>query len=339
VVQRAVVHVTETKDEKGETVQTETSTGELCPVEIYPNEWMLLSVLIKRDNRRKHNSHYWFLHEAGFASAYNSDFVFLTDCGTLYDRHCLFHLFLALWTHPSWTAVSGRPRVMSAEQQGSHGESFWSRGWRAAQRFDFEASTSSFTAAFALGGMLPVIPGPCGLYRFAAIKGEAAPYYLNELNQNPDTIGMLKASLLLAEDRVLSYAAVLLSKETNAATSFVPAAIFYFEAETDTERLFTQRRRWINGTIAGYIWLIQNIGMVFNSKLPLFQKAFLTILITSQLLMYCVVVLSPSFIALGLNYSLQSFVWGGDLGSVRVPHVPDAAFLSRRCVCVNRLGS
>jgi cellulose synthase/poly-beta-1,6-N-acetylglucosamine synthase-like glycosyltransferase len=153
--------------------------------------------------------------------------------------------------------------------------------------------------------------GPCGLYRFAAVKDTTIPFYLETLNQNPDTSGMLMGSLLLAEDRVLSYAAVLNSSNPEGSqTALIPEAIFYFEAETDSEKLLAQRRRWINGAVAGYVWLIQNWSLISESKLPFLQNFFLIALIMSQLLMNIVIVLSPSFLALGLNFSLQSSAFG-----------------------------
>jgi cellulose synthase/poly-beta-1,6-N-acetylglucosamine synthase-like glycosyltransferase len=168
--------------------------------------------------------------------------------------------------------------------------------------------------------------GPCGVYRYAPIRESAVPFYLDLLHQNPDTAGMLLGSLLLAEDRILSYAAVLKAESKGACTAYVPEGTFYcrlpplllsvlpltqctrccvlVEAETDPEKLLTQRRRWINGTIAGYIWLIQNAGLIFNSSLPRLQKLLLTFLIVSQLMMYVVVILSPSLCALALYLSL-----------------------------------
>jgi cellulose synthase/poly-beta-1,6-N-acetylglucosamine synthase-like glycosyltransferase len=95
-------------------------------------------------------------------------------------------------------------------------------------------------------------------------------------------------SLLLAEDRVLSYAAVLKSNNPGGAiTAFIPEATFYFEAETDTEKLWTQRRRWINGTVAGYIWLMLNAGMIFHSQVSLLQKTLTTILVIIYSSLHC----------------------------------------------------
>jgi hypothetical protein len=47
----------------------------------------------------------------------------------------------------------------------------------------------------------------------------------------------------------------------------VPQAVFYFEAETNIKSLVLQRRRWINGTWAGYWYLaIQHPSLIFNCK-------------------------------------------------------------------------
>src|SRR4051812_10189527 len=100
----------------------------------------------------------------------------------------------------------------------------------------------------------------------------------------------LVGSLLLAEDRVLSVGSVLKTTGVeDPATAFIPEATFYFEAETEAERLLGQRRRWINGTIAGYIWLLQNIGLIWSAEsVGIGKKLMLTWLIICQLLMYIV---------------------------------------------------
>ena len=42
-------------------------------------------------------------------------------------------------------------------------------------------------------------------------------------------------------------------------THWVRDAVFYFEAETDLRSLVLQRRRWLNGTNAGYIYILLNL--------------------------------------------------------------------------------
>lgn len=41
------------------------------------------------------------------------------------------------------------------------------------------------------------------------------------------------------------------------ATHYVPNAIFFFEAEGSLKELVFQRRRWLNGTSASFLWLLR----------------------------------------------------------------------------------
>jgi cellulose synthase/poly-beta-1,6-N-acetylglucosamine synthase-like glycosyltransferase len=86
-------------------------------VKISDNMSLKISFIIKKDNRRKHNSHAWFLET--FAQEMNSDYIFLTDCGTRFDRKCLLNLFLGISKDNNCSAISGRQRVMTSEQQGT----------------------------------------------------------------------------------------------------------------------------------------------------------------------------------------------------------------------------
>ncbi|AYV84345.1 MAG: hypothetical protein Hyperionvirus23_12 [Hyperionvirus sp.] len=283
-------------------VQRLAAGGEsIAPVHI-GDKSMKISLLVKRDNRRKINAHDWML--SSFAEFYGADFVFLTDCGTLFEKKCLTLLTRELLKRPDCTAVSGRQRVMSAEQQGSDECPWLSYGslLRGAQRFDYESSLASFVGAFSLFGMLPVIPGPCGLYRYAAIKKECVSYYINAVAAHPSECGILMANLNLAEDRVLSYAAVLKTGK-DAYTAYVPESIFFFAAETSPLQLFQQRRRWINGTIAGYIWLLSKPSLIWDSGLKWWNKPLLSLLLVCQLFMYIGVAVSPGIFITSLYWS------------------------------------
>jgi cellulose synthase/poly-beta-1,6-N-acetylglucosamine synthase-like glycosyltransferase len=130
-----------------------------------------ITLIVKRDNRRKHNSHEWFLGAGGFAECYKNQYLFATDCATLYHPQCIVNLLRYIDSHPDVSVVTGRQRVMSKLQQKTK-ESFISLAtmFRAAQCFDYEgmfdfilylislASFAAFNGAFALVGFLPVIP-------------------------------------------------------------------------------------------------------------------------------------------------------------------------------------
>ncbi|AYV78510.1 MAG: hypothetical protein Edafosvirus16_9 [Edafosvirus sp.] len=275
----------------------------IIPIDIGTGRHMKISLLVKRDNRRKINAHDWML--SSFAKFYKAEFVFLTDCGTLFAPHCLTRLTKELLNRKDCTAVSGRQRVMTAKQQNVVDKCFSVASlYRAAQCYDYESSLAVFVGAFSLFGMLPVIPGPCGLYRYSAIKTEAVPFYINTVAAHPTECGILMANLNLAEDRVLSYAAVLKTHE-NAYTCYVPEAVFYFAAETSPLQLFQQRRRWINGTIAGYLWLLSKPKIIWGSGLRVLNKPFLSLLLICQICMYLIMIISPAIFAVSSYWSLQ----------------------------------
>jgi len=287
------------------TLVTEEGHHRVGLVDIGPNMKLKVTILIKRDNRRKHNSHEWFFQS--FCPSYNADYAFATDCGTIFHSRCVSHLIKFLDTHEESAGVTARQRVMTAKMQGTTGEGLLARWYRSLQAYDYEASISSFQGAFALSGMLPVLPGPCGMYRYKDIKGEALDYYFNTVNADPHSMGMVQGNLLLAEDRILSYAAAL---KTGKHTSWVPHATFYFEAETESEKFIAQRRRWSNGAFAGYIYFLTNPGIIWDSDHSKSFKFFVMFLQWIQFMVYLLMSVSPALFASSFWYSLRSkYVW------------------------------
>ncbi len=82
-------------------------------------------------------------------------------------------------------------------------------------------------------GALPVLPGPCQLMWWHTLelrsckdaRGESPlDMYFRQLNNDLGNSGIVKASLLLAEDRVLSFSLVF--RSINAKTVWVNGATF-----------------------------------------------------------------------------------------------------------------
>ena len=269
-------------------VERQNPTCDYLPVELFSGEVINLSLIVKGDNRRKANSHEWFF--SAFAKEMKSTYVFATDCGALYEKDCLVELLKYLESHSDVSGVTGRQRVMSPEMQGCTDEGVMEMVYRSIQAYDYETSISSYQGAFSFIGMLPVLPGPCGLYRMSDISGECLDYYFDTLEKGDS--GMLFGNLLLAEDRVLSYAAAL---KTGKYTRWVPRSIFYFEAETDVRNFITQRRRWTNGAFAGYMYLLfSEQGIIKKSTHSgLFKKGVWSLL-AMQLLMFVFTMISPA---------------------------------------------
>jgi cellulose synthase/poly-beta-1,6-N-acetylglucosamine synthase-like glycosyltransferase len=84
-------------------------------------------------------------------------------------------------------------------------------------------------------------------------------------------VGLLKANLKLAEDRIISHLSVICSGQY----SHYVDAVFYFEAELEWNKLLAQRRRWSNGTFAGHGYVMSEFPRVLSSTFnPLFKLAF-----------------------------------------------------------------
>ncbi len=351
-------------------------------VAVNPNNWpaadsqdsrrLDLSVLIKFDNRKKHNSHEWFLR--AFASEFKAKYVFCTDCSTIFPKSVLAKLYSKITKDPTITAVTGRQRVMTFGMQTQSAfdkdgslienlgdretfwlpfrapkESFLSSWLRQVQRFDFESAFDSFMGAFSCIGILPVIPGPCGLYDFRALSenssvatklvrnlraeqdgsdivdeegsdivDEEAPSQENPAIEfspidwyfevvTASNVGIILGNLQIAEDRVLSYASVLAVDRPMWQVA-VPDAIFFFEAETNIELLLAQRRRWINGTWAGYWFLLFNSKALSLSKIGIVRRTLATFFFFLQLMMFVGVALSESIFLIALLFAERTIL-------------------------------
>lgn len=114
-------------------------------------------------------------------------------------------------------------------------------------------------------GYLPVLPGPCGLYRYDDLKNGRYQEYFELVKTPAATCGILLANLKIAEDRIPSLFAVFFTEEMRRKwmeegdadvkienvgfkTHWVRNAVFYYEPELTLESLVKQRRRWLNGT-------------------------------------------------------------------------------------------
>lgn len=126
-------------------------------------------------------------------------------------------------------------------------------------------------------GTMFVIPGPCGLYRYSKLgsltEGLMKQYFTLFSRSNK---GLILGNVELVEDRIpgtlltfppkkSSKEETIMPREGFPKTGLVSDAIFYMEAEKPLSRLVKQRRRWLNGTFATYLWMLQE-GIITNSN-------------------------------------------------------------------------
>ena len=139
---------------------------------------------------------------------------------------------------------------------------------RKCQQFEFEGLYATI-GSYLLGGFLPVIPGPCGLYRAKEVtKNAVRQWYfdiINKINKgnDPKEFDLIIGNLQLAEDRILTIASILKAK-ADLHHHLVPQAVFHFDPITDLNVLMKQRKRWINGSAASVIFVLRS-SYLFNN--------------------------------------------------------------------------
>eukprot|EP01046_Picozoa_sp_COSAG06_P100125 COSAG06_NODE_46242_length_348_cov_1.000000_1_plen_111_part_01 len=81
-------------------------------------------------------------------------------------------------------------------------------------------------------------------------------------------------------------------------SSLLVVARSYFESETTLKQLVLQRRRWLNGTMAGYVYLAANsCKIVWASEHTWMMKLMTCFMIYMQLLQVFVLSLGPGIFA------------------------------------------
>jgi cellulose synthase/poly-beta-1,6-N-acetylglucosamine synthase-like glycosyltransferase len=318
------------KDDCTKIVSKITKTGYMGSVNISPGKTLKLAVIIKKQNRKKLNSHEWFFK--AFLPHCNARYAFTTDCGTLFGKLCLYRLLNYLEENEQVAAVTGRQRVMSLEMQGFKAEGLQAMWYRAAQAYDYEASISAFQGAFSLCGMLPVLPGPCAMFRCSDIHGECLNYYINFVKKEKDKNGLVSGNVMLAEDRILSFAASLM---TGKYTQWVPSAVFYFQAETESKLFIAQRRRWTNGTFYCYFYLLfMEPKLLYKaSKHSKKFRIVIYIQILVQWLLYCITSVSPGIFATLLYFGILDSIDSQEAELIAKSFLALYAFLYN-CFCI-----
>ena len=177
---------------------------------------------------------------------------------------------------------------------------------RNCQIFEFEALYGT-VGSYLLGGFLPVIPGPCGLYRaFDVLKPEVRDWYFDKVHQKDENkFDLTLANMQLAEDRILTISSVFNSR-TDVTHALLKDCLFYFDPITSLESLMKQRRRWINGSVATVIFVLRKVDFK-RWRTTFFRRYYVLSLWWLQLSLYGVSAMSPPILfRIGFQYALVS---------------------------------
>lgn len=235
-----------------------------------------VSVMIKSFNRKKHDSILAFLR--GFVPTGSAEFAVMTDSGTCFGSDCFAKQIGSLNASPLCAGVTGHQRIRQSAPQNNHSQTATAALLHGFQTLEKELDFTGwhFISHF---GFLPILHGQCNVWRMASLtKAVSVEQYLGmsvldiferEMHSLRDTSSLFGANLFLVEDRLLSLLAVMLSGDLK----FVPDARFYYQPETTLASLFSQRRRWNNGTAVAQIETIRLLYRFWSSRNLAFKLA------------------------------------------------------------------
>jgi cellulose synthase/poly-beta-1,6-N-acetylglucosamine synthase-like glycosyltransferase len=310
-------------------------TGDFCFRDYDPLDF---SLIIKNENLKKAHSHC-----LGACIAEGKQLVYV-DCGTILESNLMFLLTEALENDDQLVAVTGVQRTLRAPEwvlratmnpellevmlnrDDGPGELFDANGiiintlgWFAGilgpiQACEFRIGEITWRALDEIG-CLPVLPGPCQMYDLGDLQHFCIIEKYWELTHDPtmrfhlpEWMGASKklellcwANVRIVEDRILSY---LSFAATRKRTQSIPDAMFYFDAHLVNDELFEQRRRWNNGTILFYFWvLLKQPGTRLTGKRDFINQ----ICIILQLWQISMCLFVPPLIMFGALYGAEFY--------------------------------
>jgi chitin synthase len=178
---------------------------------------------------------------------------------------------------------------------------------RNVQGYDFESGLCVFNGMHALAGFLPVVPGPCGLFRCSALTDAIVGRVRAICSSAPERDSLVQGNLKIAEDRILSY--LLLLTERHAwQTHWVPTTTFFFESEDTLRELVLQRRRWLNGTTAGYLWLVSQPELWRGVRSLRWMSVKVLALALLQLLVFAITYVMPGLLIVTGSLALSGLL-------------------------------
>ena len=245
-----------------------------------------ITLIIKIDKRRLDNSYEWFLSKkCGFASKLQCKYILLTTPYIMFKIDTLYKLIKYLDCHSNYCGITGRQCIMNRRRQYREEiESSLSIEYflRLTQIYLNEFNQSVFNPTYNMIGFLPLLPKECALYNTKFfLNNNVLDWYFNFVNRTPIQTGIINANFRLQPDRILTYAAILKSQTksdtkshnlrndnysnsnsnsnlnlNNLKIGYRRNALYYFQAQTQMECYIFEKRKLINSTFAGYIYLL-----------------------------------------------------------------------------------
>ena len=224
------------------------------------DENLKLVFCVKQFNRRKLNTHLWFL--GGFCEVVQPRFVMLLDVGTRPLPGSLFYLYEAMVSDMQVAGCCGEIRPISYDC------------WKVvvpAQVVEYKFSHMLDKALESIIGYITVLPGAFSAYRWEALQG--APLWEDYFKSicHPELMDAFQSNIYLAEDRVLCLSLVT-KRNCNYILRYVKPSIAETDVPDSISMLMAQRRRWINGSWFALVDTVRKIRRIYESSHSFIRK-------------------------------------------------------------------
>jgi hypothetical protein len=257
-------------------------TGELNTTWVSQSIYLPLTLVIKTNNRQKHNSQAWFFR--AFCKDYYSHYLFLTDVGTVHHPDCLSRLEVFMDQNDGLVGCHGYPWIAEVQPH-----STWVQRYiRSMQEYELGPLATDHDRGFqSMFGFQQTLSGPCTLLRSEdATFPSLLSFMSNVLERSPSQLNVLSSNLNIVEDTALT---LYLFATSGKMLALVPDAYYYYDVETQPRRFFTQRRRWMNGVGCGLLLFWKTYHKVLHRSehskwIQLFIRTLLAIGILSQVI-------------------------------------------------------
>lgn len=220
---------------------------------------------LKQKDSKKINSHRWLFN--AFGRILHPEICILIDAGTKPGSKSLLAL---------WEAFHNNPRL-----GGACGEIHAMLGRRmvkvlnplvATQNFEYKMSNILDKPLESAFGYVSVLPGALSAYRFRAIMGRPLEQYFHgdhtlsaKLGKKGiDGMNILEKNMFLAEDRILCFELVA-KAGSRWHLSYVKASKAETDVPENAPELISQRRRWLNGSLAATMYSLMHFSRVYKS--------------------------------------------------------------------------
>eukprot|EP00935_MAST-01C_sp_MAST-1C-sp1_P001828 g1828.t1 len=233
-----------------------------------------------------------------------------SDTGTVFQQKCVKQLVKYMEQNPTVSGCTGTQAIMPASMQAAPEEKVESwlspaHFYRSVQGFEYDITHTIDKPCFSSAGFMPVLPGPCGLFRMSDVRGLVCDKYFALVHQKPEDLGLIGSNLCLAEDRVLTIESVCSSQNGTGVTStrWVPEATFYSEAETELLKsclLMLAPTMWAVGLHIS-VKIVTNATANSPSATWLYSPQHIAVVLYGGL--YCI------FVAFHLNHDFSRTLW------------------------------